>query len=206
MSVRRFTGTTMWPDTCYVKLKYRTYYHQTTSVANNAVVYRGNSVFDPQYAVGGTQPEGFDQWATQYQEYYVSASKIRVIINNPGTGSLLRHSIIPCPVDNVTTLSDTTGTLRPEAFPYCKTKYTGNPGGSKTLTWLKHYMTTRKMIRRDVKDVDLSADVTANPGEEWMWVFRTDYYDNTQATASCHLDIQITYYVLFHKRKYPIDV
>jgi len=40
---------------------------------------RANSIFDPQYSVGGHQPRGHDQWALQYGQYLVHGLAYEVI-------------------------------------------------------------------------------------------------------------------------------
>lgn len=40
--------------------------------------FRLNSLYDPQYAVGGGQPRGFDQWAGLYANYRVHGCKVVV--------------------------------------------------------------------------------------------------------------------------------
>lgn len=207
MTIRKFTSNYMWPDQVYVKLKYRTYF-ATTSV--NHLTIRGNGPFDPEYTVGGGQPEGWDQWIDQYNHYQCTASKIRYVINNPGTGSLMRLTIVPVTEANTADLIANTGGVtytvqRPETYPYSRTKYIGNPGGSKTVNWLKHYMTTQKMIRRSKKSSDLQSSVSGNPPELWNWVLRTDTYNNAATLTTLHIDVCVTYYILFYDRTYPVD-
>jgi len=43
--------------------------------------YRANSIYDPDYATGGHQPLGMDQWEAIYNHYEVTSSKISVTFN-----------------------------------------------------------------------------------------------------------------------------
>lgn len=43
--------------------------------------FRANSLFDPDYGVGGGQPMGFDQWTALYDQYVVTGSKITAYIS-----------------------------------------------------------------------------------------------------------------------------
>lgn len=42
--------------------------------------YRANSIFDPDYGVGGHQPLGHDEWAKFYNKYVVTRAKITVTL------------------------------------------------------------------------------------------------------------------------------
>lgn len=44
------------------------------------LIFRANSIFDPEYAVGGHQPLGHDQWAYFYDHYSVISSTIKISI------------------------------------------------------------------------------------------------------------------------------
>lgn len=55
-----------------------------TSIIQNYVV-RMNGPFDPQQAIGGTQPTYYDQLATLYRRYFVRGSKITVRFGLPTT-------------------------------------------------------------------------------------------------------------------------
>ncbi len=50
-------------------------------------VFRANSVFDPDFAIGGHQPRGFDQLASLYDEYIVTKAVITVRFQNTSTTS-----------------------------------------------------------------------------------------------------------------------
>lgn len=47
---------------------------------------RGNSVYDPEYTTGGTQPRYFDQFGTIYDKYFVHGSSINATFNNEVNG------------------------------------------------------------------------------------------------------------------------
>lgn len=51
------------------------------AVAQNVVLtYRGNGMYDPDYALGGHQPMGFDQYIALYNKYYVKSATIKVSV------------------------------------------------------------------------------------------------------------------------------
>lgn len=49
---------------------------------NDVLVLRANSVYDPTYATGGSQPRGFDQWSALYDHVYVKRCRILVEFHN----------------------------------------------------------------------------------------------------------------------------
>lgn len=46
----------------------------------NELVFKANGMFDPQVALGGHQPYGFDQWMTWYDHFTVVKSKMKIVI------------------------------------------------------------------------------------------------------------------------------
>lgn len=56
--------------------------HRFGLVTIGGVVLRANSIFDPEFAVGGHQPLGHDQWKAFYTRYTVIATKISFFVTN----------------------------------------------------------------------------------------------------------------------------
>lgn len=78
-----------WPNRVRVKLNYFDAGPYITvdypNYSESAYQFRANSVYDPDYALGGHQLMGFDQWAALYNHYRVISSKITVrFIPDPG--------------------------------------------------------------------------------------------------------------------------
>ncbi len=79
-STKQRTRFTFLDPHMYVTLRYAE--PISTSVLTTAgsnQVFRLNSIFDPNAAVGGTQPYGYDQLATLYNRYRVLKTKYKVI-------------------------------------------------------------------------------------------------------------------------------
>jgi len=53
-----------------------------------AQLWKANSAYDPDYAVGGHQPMGFDQWMTFYNHYQVLSSHITAYFTVQSTDSV----------------------------------------------------------------------------------------------------------------------
>lgn len=70
-----------------------------------ARVYRANGMYDPEVAVGGHQPRGFDQLAAFYNKYLVIKARITVDFNVP-SGVPNRMVLGVAVRDNSTTFSN----------------------------------------------------------------------------------------------------
>lgn len=78
------------PQSMNVKLKYADRALIATSISGSSVsVIRLNSLFDPDFGVGGHQPMGFDQYAAFYNRYRVNAVKIKMTLFNDSDPSAL---------------------------------------------------------------------------------------------------------------------
>lgn len=63
----------------YITLRYaQSVSNSTLTAAGNNNIFRLNSIFDPDAAVGGTQPYGYDQAAALYNRYRVLKTRYKV--------------------------------------------------------------------------------------------------------------------------------
>ena len=86
------------PDYVLVKVRYHQVWAVAAATSYIDYVWRGNSVYDPYYAVGGDQPTGVDQWEAFYEKYKVFGSKIHAsFINTDESTSKapVRMTLIP---------------------------------------------------------------------------------------------------------------
>lgn len=168
------------------------------STGFDAKVYRGNSIFDPDFGTGSTKAQGYDQWAAFYRRFRVIASKIELWIDGNSsneTGLIIvplnTNSSITTPkqaielsMNNIATLGrlDTNGSQ-----------------------YLKSYQKTSKMI--GVPEIapyierDYSAAFGNNPNRAWYWhVFAYDARGTAQA-VNITINTKITYYVELYDRE-----
>jgi len=78
------------------KLKYVSYYGFTnTNGALGVVAFRANGMYDPEVAVGGHQPYGFDQLMAMYDHFTVVSSSINVqLVNHADPGQDAEPNVI----------------------------------------------------------------------------------------------------------------
>jgi hypothetical protein len=74
-------------------------------------IFRANSLNDPDYAIGGQQPRGFDQWASFYSQYTVIGARIKVTAYQTGGATGCGFIGIYMSPDSGQFPSDTTGLL-----------------------------------------------------------------------------------------------
>lgn len=195
--IRQPSGTA---DSLYVKLRYtQTDSFTTTGGISVYNVYHGNSIYDPNYTGGGTQPYFFDQWATLYGKYTVVGSSIRSRMFNNGA--------VAMPLE-VTVVPSTDGTGYGSQLLISEQPYATNKQGqvSTVAPIIKKYMSTAKILgihRSQVyDDPACSAAVTTDPATPWFWHVFASPMDNS-TTMTILVRTTLTYYVRFFRRTRP---
>lgn len=191
-------GPTAVPDQMLVKMKYVQLFTLSSAGGNTAhQVFRGNSIFDPDFTGVGGQPMSRDQWQDFYQRYTVTGSSIKVEYNlqasADGIGSIM--GIVP-----VDTSGAVTGIGQAIELPY--SKHISVPNNQSVPLVLKNYITTKKKFgyKNILQEDDLSATFGANPVEQYFWnVYMITADALSSSTANCVATI--TYYVRMFDRK-----
>jgi len=188
------------PDVMQVRL---TYSSRKTAQGGGATniqdfIFRGNGAFDPDFATGGQQPLGYDQWANFYRRYRVIASKCVVRGTSDAT---IDSRITVVPMNTSSGISDRSQII--EAY-MSKTVNTGQDT-SQSKGYISHYMPTA-VIRGGPSDivqyeVDLSSLVTDNPANQWYWHVAGHGIGSGAVNFVIDLDIELTYYVQFYDRE-----
>lgn len=168
-------------------------------------VFRGNSLFDPDYTGVGVQPYGYDNLCTSnmYSNYRVTASAIRAYFRPESTYADVRrlHAFILPYNDSAPVLSDISDTrMMPQSR---ETVYDGATESTKGAK-LKHYMSTQK-----INPVYTSADAgnqaaySANPTNVWFWliIFYLEEYDDEE--VDIYFDVKIKYYSILQRSFVP---
>lgn len=182
-----------FPEIFQTHLRYQ---QSFTSVATAALqAFRGNSVFDPDFTGGGNQPNYFDNLAALYGRYRVFSSSIKVTIINSSTTVPLRWALFPSDLS-----TGGTNVANASGNPYCKTGVVSQITGSRSVVTVKSSCSTAKINGKTKSQImgsdSYQAIVSANPGDEWFWVFQIE--DLSLASAmSVAVDFVITYNVRF---------
>lgn len=173
-----------------VKMVYgEAYRFQTAVSAFQDQLFRGNSVFDPDYTGVGHQPLGHDQWQGLYGKYRVRASKIEIWYIPMLTA--VPNQIVCYPsIDNAGPTSNTDTFESPLAKIAYMTGMTGQGVG-----YMSNYATSEQMFgdKELAKDQDAAAAFGSNPSKVWYWHVYGISPGITNIDFRC--TVRITYYV-----------
>ncbi len=195
-------GTALFPNEVFVRLKYHDNFSATGATAASFHAMRGNSLFDPDFSLGGHQPRGFDQYAAIYHNYQVFASKISYELRNNESSNekgLVLHPTSTAP-------TNLANPFHAVELPY----YQGPkhlPGAAAVDAHnvkFKGYMTTKKIYGdKDLEEDEYGALVTTNPNKAWFWNLTWGDYNTAVGVNSYNLSIyiKVTYFAKFYNRK-----
>lgn len=199
----------IFPDRAVVNHKYctRGTVALTSSSPLQTVSFRANGMYDPEYALGGTQPLMFDQMTAHYDHYTVVGSKIKVRLWTDGT-SVADTDPILC------YLSLDDGALTPSVNLI---KAREQPGGSYAtsnqigkVTTLSKGFSAKKMFGKAhsniVGESELRGSVSADPSEGAYFNLsfqdmETMFLGDTDSIASIHYEVEIYYKGVWTERK-----
>lgn len=191
---------TVCPDVMSVSLSYNA---QKQALGSGVVsildfVFRGNSCFDPDFATGGQQPLGFDEWSSFYRRYRVKGAKIRVhYMNNAAVtavGYIVANNTSAAFIQRANTME----------LPYMQSANLGQDAGNNQGD-LTMYKSTAQ-VRGGPQDIvqyeqDLSALNTSNPNQEWFFHVGAYGIGPSVNNFDVDMDILVTYYVEFYDRE-----
>lgn len=185
-------------DSVNVKLNYVQNIIINPGVAIGSYVFRGNSLYDPDYTGGGHQPMYFDEYSAIYNKYRVLGCSIRIDANNASTASALYFICFPATdIGVITSISQALEQGRaksPKIIPL---------GQTYSSSRLKQYVSTRKVLGQSkvqVMDDDNAAITTANPFQIWYWNLFWESTDSISNILS-HCIVKLTYYCQFFDKK-----
>lgn len=205
----------LFPDRYFTKLHYETELYTTdlSSTVNNAsAIFRANSLYDPEYELGGGQPSGFDVLKQIYQYYKVHKSKIsaKVFTSNSDqtmnafTATIMAtdHAVAPSISD---VHSDTVFATRNARRKDLKV-FTSND----TKDGIIAYSRMTKVVKGvpDIRDVVYNTKTDSNPSSAvgssqnpiWYWVFTLwNPRVGTAPSANPFIRFKMTYWVEFNK-------
>lgn len=188
----RYRKSSGFPSTLYTKLKYvERILITNTSGAIGTHRFSGNSIFDPNYEVGGHQPYYYDQYAAIYNNYYVSGSKITFRAST--TNSVAVNMTVRATPDSTAIADLDLEMERPGAL-------TKQINAYRPQTF-KMYRSSNRVFGVKTKDeIAYSGLGNASPSDQWFWQIATQPSDETQTTYS-YIYVSIVYYVKFWDRK-----
>jgi len=163
-------------------------------------VYLINSVFDPNWAIGGGQPTYFDQLATVYDRYIVNGAKISATFSrSTATAAGIGPYLCGIQMSDQATLPSTSPSQLMSS-PNTIARLVSQEDGSTTVT--QTY--SRAKVYPDFTDA-LNPRTTANPTIGWFAkVFATPQGINIDEPINCTIIVEFN--VTFSDTKQVVDV
>lgn len=184
-------------------------YHQIVSLSLTTIPwqlhrFRLNSLADPDFSTGGTQPRGFDELKLIYDSYHVFACAVDI---NFMTKDTTREAIV-CGVAGTSSFQGTTSMANYKEFrentqryvKYCRIDDQKPVGNIRT-----------KMICRKVEGVDkdtynndsglFQADIASNPAASPLLTVFAGTIDQGTMSASVYCDVKLIFYCKFFTRR-----
>lgn len=165
-------------------------YRTIAQAAQQTYTYRGNGCYDPDVAIGGHQPMGFDQMMQLYKRFYVAGSSIQVDF----AGQYQTNAVFVCLWADLQEYVPVFSALQ-DCVEICKTNgglmkfVIGSEGGVQ----LHQYRSTRSMFGS--KDDDQTGSVAGDPNKAWYW--HVVLWNPYAGTASCCNVNSVKYYCQF---------
>lgn len=188
-------------DSMFCKLKYSTRAGMGTgSTAVTICQIRGNGPYDPEVAIGGSQPDFWNTYSPNYRTYLCFASKVKVTYmqqSATATNNVI-WGVTPAPSNY-----DYSTAIWPELqeYRYTKSRITGTSNNSGTVQTIKYYMHASSVFGIPKKRISMNnqyaGPIDGLPGNQWYWTVWSQCQDETTAVSGI-VNIRVTYYIKFY--------
>lgn len=183
-TVRRTTGL---PDTLRVRLHYSELVEMTSANDIKNYIFRGNSLYDPNYTGVGHQPLYYDTYTSMYQKYRVLGSKITCkFINNTSQCAAVAVIVPNTDALNVLNYASIRELPRSKATPPI-------PVSARYAHTFSSIASTRQVCgisSAEQWDEEWAGTSGSNPSQVWYWnIFMTTMVPNFTLLAQMQVDI-----------------
>lgn len=151
-------------------------------------VFRGNSIFDPDFTSTGYTCMGYSTLAALYNRYLVTSSSIRI---RAASDSPVQVAVVP--VLTSSTISTATEDLAENAYGKDMMTAAG------TVREMSSSMSTSRMWGQTLTDGSFAAATGANPSNSWFWHIKVGHLFGA-GTATVNLIVDIVYYTEWSAR------
>jgi len=187
------------PGVFYTKVKYSDTYSFTTSPYQEHLM-RMNSIFDPDYSFGGSQPMYYDELSLLYQNYVVLGCDISAtFINKANTTEAAYAKVGIYPLGISTTAS---GLEHATERDNCTFAQLGPNTGDQGIISMNCYSKPYQVLGLNkslAQDDTMSANFSANPSTDCLWHIFGGSLDGL-TNVNIYIDIVITYYIKCYER------
>lgn len=179
-------------------------YGTTATVAaggySNFFTARGSDLYDPDFAVGGAQPRGFDQLMGLYKKFNVYASQI-TLTAQPTAGSA--GIMIGLRADPDSASAPTVTTIAHFLEQYVQIKPIAAVDAGPAVATIKSFRRTKNVLTgHSIADTEYSGSAAATPQNYWVWRCGLMNGHPSSSTTIVY-SVTIKYYVEFSD---PLEV
>ena len=185
-----------FPPRLSVQLHYESLLTLAPGAAVASYVFRGNSLYDPDYTGTGHQPRYFDQLTPIYGRYKVLASSIKVELINGNGNSGVIFSITP----NTEIITFTSWQQASELPRSVSSQIV--PVASRYPFRLSNQATTKTvcgLLPYQVNDEDWSATTGSNPTQLWYWNINIASIDES-SNVTVSMRVSMKYKAIMYDR------
>jgi len=175
------------------RTKFSYYYNAgATMNANNNIiqVFRGNSIYDPDYSGAGTRALGAYEMASIYNHYRVVGSRITVTAS-PKTVAEVGMLVVYPSTDVLVTGATSMKTL--QAHPNAVRALCGQDEAPKTV--VSYCSSNVPFGVGTADDPDFTSAISANPTNVWYWNVGIAGIEND----TFNLDVTVEYYTILYE-------
>jgi len=186
-----------FPDMYFCRMKYVSTFNMTSSVTEARTKFQ-TSLYDPQTAVGGHQPYGFDALATVYNKYIVYGMDYKITASNDTDVEAAYVTVVAKPENTLTT-----GIELALERPRSQLKLVQPRGSNSGAIFTGHVDVGRVhgvplyMVNCDDK---YNASVTADPSKMAYLFVRQDSSDFS-TSVTCRYVCELTFFCCMYERK-----
>ncbi len=194
-----YTARAVGPQTLIRKLRYATQTSVNPPAGGAAanVFIRANGMFDPEVAVGGHQPLGFDQYMTMYDHFKVLGSKITVQFLQEGSGHA-SQAVACISLDDDVTANTSIENMIEQGLSTWKVMQAEQAQAEPTI--LSKTFSSKNFFRNKLYSAELQGNVSSDPQEEAIFNISVAGLNGTDPNVTDML-IVIDYIVSFTERK-----
>lgn len=166
-------------------------------------LFRGNSLFDPDYSGAGAQPRGFDQFMTMFDHYVVIGSKIKVRFS---ASTQLSEPLV-VGITKRDGVNQFVNKVDYQEYAYNKSRLLSPGDATRGYGYTPPIITmigTNRFLGRSkpLSDPELKGSASTNPTEQWFYHVYA-YPLSSNDTAACNAEIWIEYTAVFIEPKLP---
>lgn len=188
------------PDELRVTLRYNeTFSLTSTAGAGASYLFRGNGPFDPNQTGTGSQPTGYDQWSSFYQNQRTLGSKIRVrpMLTTATTYTAVGVCVAALPGNAAVNVTTDLANLQSQKFA----KWNRFTLYEKAVD-MKMKMSSAAILGKSVSAIEdddtFGSVIGALPAVQWIWQIALQ--DQLANTTICTISVEVDYDIVFWGR------